>query len=59
MTLEITHELNAILASPGNGYNRSTDSIVLGEHVCNIRECGHKKQWKLQHDTIFERVLKN
>ncbi len=49
MTLEITHKLNAILASPGNGYSRSTDSMVLGEDMHDIRECDHKKQWKRQH----------
>jgi len=56
MTLETTHDLIVAHAKLGNGNNNHC-CIAYGATVPDFRESDLKKQWKLQHGTVFKSAL--
>ena len=68
MTLEKAHELVAMHASLGSGYNRNACRMVLGEVMRDfgqntvdllIREYGLEQQWEIKPGTKFESAFKS
>ena len=68
MTLEKAHELIAMHASLGSGYNRNACRMVLGEVMRDfgqdtvdlmIRQYGLEKQWEIKPGTKFESAFKS
>ncbi len=68
MTLEKAHELIAMHAGLGSGYNRNACRMVLGEVMRDfgqetvdqlIREYGLEKQWQIKPGTKFESAFKS
>ena len=68
MTLEKAHELVAMHAGLGSGYNRNACRMVLGEVMRDfgqdtvdslIREYGLEQQWEIKPGTKFESPFKS
>ena len=68
MTLEKAHELIAMHAGLGSGYNRNAARMVLGEVMRDfgqatvdalIREYVLEKQWEIKPCTIFVSAFKS
>lgn len=68
MTLEKAHELIAMHASLGSGYNRNAAKMVLAEVMRDhgqqavdalIREYDLEKQWAIKPGTKFESAFKS
>lgn len=68
MTLEKAHELIAMHASLGSGYNRNAARMVLGEVMRDfgqetvdtlIREYGLEEQWEIKPGTKFKSAFKS
>ena len=68
MTLEKAHELIAMHASLGSGYNRNACRMVLGEVMRDfgqdtvdlmIRQYGLEQQWEIKPGTKFESAFKS
>lgn len=68
MTLEKAHELIAMHAGLGSGYNRNAARMVLGEVMRDfgqttvdqlIREYGLEEQWQIKPGTHFESAFKS
>jgi hypothetical protein len=68
MTLEKAHELIAMHASLGSGYNRNAARMVLGEVMRDfgqetvdtlIREYGLEEQWEIKPGTKFASAFKS
>lgn len=67
MTLEKAHELIAMHAQLGSGYNRNAARMVLGEVMRDhgqesvdmlIREYGLEEKWEIKPGTHFESAFK-
>ncbi len=68
MTLEKAHELIAMHAGLGSGYNRNAARMVLGEVMRDfgqetvdalIREYELEQQWEIKPGTVFESAFKS
>ncbi len=68
MTLEKAHELIAMHAGLGSGYNRNAARMVLGEVMRDfgqetvdalIKEYQLEQQWEIKPGTVFESAFKS